>query len=61
MPKSKTHQKRKMKLRKRQTKFDSLITKRVEAFKALPEEDQIALLTKWKKRGKADDVEEGTD
>jgi hypothetical protein len=39
-----------MRLRKRQQKFDSLITKRLESFKALPEEDQVALLTKWKQK-----------
>jgi hypothetical protein len=50
MPKSKTHQKRKLKKRKRQDKFNSLIEKRLTAFKALPEEDQVALLTKWKQK-----------
>lgn len=58
MPKSKTHYKRKMKKRKRQESFNSLIKKRVEAFKALPEEDQVALLTKWKKHSKPEEAQE---
>lgn len=50
MPKSKTHYKRKMKQRKRKESFDTLIKKRVAAFNALPEEDKVALLTRWEKR-----------
>ena len=49
MPKSKTHYKRKMKLRKRHEKFESLIKKRVKAFNELPEEDKVALLTRWQR------------
>lgn len=48
MPVSKVHKKRKETLKKRKAKFESLIAKRVKAFNALPEADQIALLAQWK-------------
>lgn len=48
MPKSRTHYKRKMTKRKRKEKFESLIQKRLDAFKALPLADQVALMDRWK-------------
>jgi len=47
VPKSKQNQKRKQKLKKRNDKFEALITKRVKKFKALPLEDQVALMDHW--------------
>lgn len=49
MPVSKNSYRRKMKLRKRKEKFNSLIKKRVAAFNELPEDDKVALLTRWKR------------
>lgn len=55
MPKSKPHYRRKMKLRKRNDKFESLISKRLATFNQLPEEEKVALLTRWKNRDKTEE------
>jgi hypothetical protein len=55
VPRSKVHQKRKLKQRRKRDKQEALIQKRVRAFNALPEEDQVALLTRWKRKIKEEE------